>query len=220
MKAVIFDFDGTLTDKTNHLWKRIWEKLGYEIGQNSYYASLYKQFINNSITHKQWCELTLKAFQDKGFTKQMFCEIIKTIKLMKGAEDLIKNIHSKGVKIHIVSGNIISVIEKVLKNVIQYIDCIKANEFLFDKQGNITDIIGTQYDYEGKAKYVKELCLKNDYQPNDILFIGNSINDEFVYQSGARTLCVNPANAKSNNHKIWHKVVFTNNLNDLLKEIV
>jgi phosphoglycolate phosphatase-like HAD superfamily hydrolase len=35
---------------------------------------------------------------------------------------------------------------------------------------------------------IKEL----DVSPLDVLFIGNSSNDELAGQSGARTLCVNP----------------------------
>ena len=32
MKAVIFDFDGTLTERRGNLWKRIWKELGHDIG--------------------------------------------------------------------------------------------------------------------------------------------------------------------------------------------
>ena len=30
MKAVIFDFDGTLTEKKGNLWKRIWKELDWD----------------------------------------------------------------------------------------------------------------------------------------------------------------------------------------------
>lgn len=70
MKAVIFDFDGTLTEKKGNLWKRIWQSLGYDIGSDSYYVSLFKRFMSGNITHKQWCEFTLEAFKEKGFNKR------------------------------------------------------------------------------------------------------------------------------------------------------
>ena len=31
--------------------------------------------MSGNITHRQWCELTLVAFQEKGFTKQKLDEI-------------------------------------------------------------------------------------------------------------------------------------------------
>ena len=219
MKAVIFDFDGTLTEKKGNLWKRIWKELGWDTGPDSYYVSLFKRFMSGNITHRQWCELTLEAFQEKGFTKQKLDEITDDMTLIQGAEDLIKYLHDRSFELHIVSGNIISVIEKVLGPNNRYISAIKANEFLFDENGNITEIVGTKYDHEGKATYIKELCEKKGYKPNEVLFIGNSMNDEWVYQSGARTLCVNPDDTKSENSTIWNKVIHTDNLMDLEREI-
>ena len=219
MKAVIFDFDGTLTEKKGNLWKRIWKELGWDTGPDSYYVSLFKRFMSGNITHRQWCELTLEAFQEKGFTKQKLDEITDDMTLIQGAEDLIKYLHDRSFELHIVSGNIISVIEKVLGPNNRYISAIKANEFLFDENGNITEIVGTKYDHEGKATYIKELCEKKGYKPSEVLFIGNSMNDEWVYQSGARTLCVNPDDTKSENSTIWNKVIHTDNLMDLEGEI-
>lgn len=220
MKAVIFDFDGTLTEKKGNLWKRIWKELGYDIGPESYYASLFKRFMRENITYTQWCKLTLEAFQEKGFTKQKLDEITVDMKLIEGAEDLIKNLHAKGLELHIVSGNIVSVIEKVLEPNNRYISVIKANEFVFDENGNITEIVGTKYDHKGKATYIRELCERKGYKPSEVLFIGNSMNDEWVYESGARTLCVNPDDTKSENSTIWNKVIYTDNLMDLEREII
>ena len=219
MKAVIFDFDGTLTEKKGNLWKRIWQSLGYNVDPDSYYASLYKRFMSGNITHRQWCELTLEAFKEKGFTKQKLEKLTDSMSLIDGAEGLIKYLHAKGLELHIVSGNIVSVIENVLGNNKQFITAIKANEFLFDNNGNILQIVGTKYDHEGKATYVKELCEKKGYKPSEVLFIGNSMNDEWVYTSGARTLCVNPDKTKSENNRIWNKVIHTDNLMDLEREI-
>lgn len=219
MKAVVFDFDGTLTEKKGNLWKRIWKELGHSVDENSYYMSLLNKFMNGNLTHRDWCLLTLKAFQEKGFTKQKLYQIINNMTLIQGAEELIKHLYSQGIELHIVSGNIISVIEKVLGENKQYISSIKANEFVFDKDGCITDIVGTKYDHEGKSTFILELCKSKGYKPSEVLFIGNSINDEWVYKSGARTLCVNPDETKVDNSTIWNKVVYTDNLLDLEKEI-
>ncbi|MBQ8206388.1 MAG: HAD-IB family phosphatase [Bacilli bacterium] len=219
MKAVVFDFDGTLTEKKGNLWKRIWKELGHSVDENSYYMSLLNKFMSGNLTHRDWCVLTLKAFQEKGFAKQKLYEIINDMTLIQGAEDLIKHLYSQGIELHIVSGNIISVIEKVLGDNKQYISSIKANEFVFDENGYITEIIGTKYDHEGKATFILELCKSKGYKPSEVLFIGNSINDEWVYKSGARTLCVNPDETKIDNKTIWNKVIYTDNLLDLEKEI-
>lgn len=220
MKAVIFDFDGTLTQKKNHLWKRIWKELGYDVGAESYYINLYNKFLNNEISHKEWCDLTCDAFMQKGFSREHFDEMIKEISLINGAADLIKQLSEQNIDVRVVSGNISYVIKKVLGETANYVNEIKANEFLFDKNGVIHKIVGTKYDYEGKAKYIEELCKKNGYQPQEVLFVGNSMNDEFAYKSGVKTLCVNPDKTNPDNQTIWHKVLYTNNLLDLKNEIL
>ncbi|MBP3432022.1 MAG: HAD-IB family phosphatase [Clostridia bacterium] len=219
-KAVIFDFDGTLTEKNGNLWKKIWKFLGHDIGEGSYYVSLYKKFIDGQISHRQWCELTCEAFQEKNFNKKILDKITDNMTLINGAEELIKYIHSQGIEMHIVSGNIVSVIEKVLGENKKYLCEIRANEFVFDENDDLlSEIVGTEYDHIGKAIYIKELCQKKGFQPEEVLFVGNSMNDEWVYQSGARTFCVNPDETKVDNAKIWNKVVFTDNLFDLKEEI-
>lgn len=218
MKAIIFDFDGTLTKKNDNIWKRMWQCLGNEEELNSCRINLFARFINREITHKQWCDLTLKAFQEKSFTKQMLDIITDDMSLIQGAENLIKYLHAQGIELHIVSGGIKSVIKKVLGSNCQYFSVINANEILFDIYGNITEIIATKYDHEGKATYIKELCEKKGYKPNEVLFVGNGFNDEWVYKSGVGTLCVNPDNTKSENYTIWNKVIYTDNLMDLARE--
>lgn len=219
MKAIVFDFDGTLTEKKGNLWKKIWQTVGYDVGPDSYFIKLYKKYMSGSITHNECSELTLKALQEKDFTKQKLDEITDNMTLIDGAEELIKNLNAQGLEIHIVSGNIVSVIEKILGENKKFVSAISANEILFDENGKISKIVCTKYDCEGKATYIKELCQRKGYNPSDVLFVGNGMNDEWVYTSGARTLCVNPDDAKSENAKIWNKVIHTDNLMDLEKEI-
>ena len=219
MKIVVFDFDGTLTEKRGNLWRKIWQELGYDVGPSSYYFELLNDFLNGKIDYELWCELTCKAFQEKRFSKQMFLQMINEIKLMPGAKELIEQLSLKGVELHIVSGNFVSAIKNTLGESEKYITGIKANEFVFDQNGLLSEIVGTKYDFKGKARYIKELCDKKGINANEILFVGNSINDEWAYKSGAKTLCVNPDEADCQNSTIWNKVIYTDNLLDLEKEI-
>ncbi len=218
MKAVIFDFDGTLTTSRYNLWKDIWRRLGYDVGEGSYYKSLLHSFMDNKITHSEWCVLTCQAYQDKGFNQEIFYDMVSGISLMNGAVELFKYLTSKGIELHIVSGNILDAIEAVLGDNIDYFLEIKANDFIFDENGKIKEIIGTKYDHEGKATYIKQLCEDKNYDPSEVVFVGNSMNDEWVYQSGARTICINPDETDIGNSTIWNKVIYTDNLMDIAKE--
>ena len=130
-----------------------------------------------------------------------------------------ESLYAQGVSLHIVSGNIIDVIEIILGESVRFVDCIKANDFVFDENGNLAQIIGTKHEFIGKANYIKELCKLNGYNPDEVCFVGNGGNDEFVHLSGCKTVCINADDTDANNTNIWHKSLNVNNLTEIEKEL-
>ena len=116
-------------------------------------------------------------------------DLSNRIELLEGINDLFK-IKKNGVEIHFVSGNIIAVIKKVLNCNLQYIANIAANEFVLNKEGFLTEIIGTKYDFESKATYIEKLCKEKRLNKNGVCFMGNSFNDGLVYKTKVKTICV------------------------------
>ncbi len=213
MKSVIFDFDGTLTCKNSNVWKSIWQNLGFDVGKNSHYAKLYGDFISEKITHQQWCDLTCEAFISKGMNKSVLDEIADKTKLISGAHEVFETLKKEGFSLHIVSGNIISVIERVLGENVKFFDSINANVLQFDERGRLLHIQGTNYDFAGKARFVEEFKIKTGILAKNIVFVGNGGNDEWAYLSGCRTLCINPDDAEKSNSTKWHIVL--NDVSDL-----
>lgn len=208
MKAVMFDFDGTLTYKSPNIWKSIWNRLGYDTGAGSYFAHLYLMFMSNEITHQQWCDLTCEKFVEGGLNYDIVKELTSNIKLNEGASNLFSNLHDMGYSLHIISGSIDTVIKEVLGDNVKYFDSINGNQFLYDENNNVVGIKGTNYDFEGKAKFIKEFSIKNNISPTDICFVGNGDNDEWAHTSGCKTICINPeAETDSTNSTKWHTVI-------------
>ena len=171
--------------------------------------------MDKKITHKEWCELTCKAYKERGFNKDILNQLVGQMKLMDGVAELFKSLYDENIEIHIVSGNFVSVIKQVLGELAGFVTEIRGNEFIFDSNGEIAEIVGTKYDHEGKAVYITELCHQRGWAPGDIVFVGNSANDEWVHKSGAKTLCVNPDETDANNFTIWNNVLHTDNLQDI-----
>ena len=112
------------------------------------------------------------------------------------------------------------VIQRVLGSLTQYVDSIKANQLMFNEAGYLNQIIGTKYDFEGKADYILQIADELKISTKDILFIGNSRNDHFVYMSGARTLCINPILTDMTNTEIWHDCIeMCDDLTEILEYI-
>lgn len=219
-RVVVFDFDGTLT-RTGKIakttWEGLWISLGYDVKECQ---QLHRRFDLKEITHEEWCSLTEEKFKERNLHRDAVKEISKKIQLIKGVKETFQQLNERDIKIYIVSGSIKLVIQSVLGNLNKYIDGINANQFMFDKEGYLTRIIGTKYDFEGKADCISQIADELKISTKDILFIGNSHNDHYAYESGARTLCINPILTDITNTTIWHECIETcNDLTEIFNYI-
>lgn len=206
IQAVIFDFDGTLTKtKSRTTWESLWEMLGYDVQEC---RDLHVQYDKGTFTHQDWCNKTAEKFIEKELTRQQVLELARQIKLISGCIKALQAIKEKNIKLYIVSGSIKEIIENVLGNAHGFFTEIRANEFVFDTQTSILNkIIGTKYDFEGKANYIKHIANRLEISTSDILFVGNSNNDVWAYQSGAKTLCINPTLTNYHDYTIWNDTI-------------
>lgn len=112
------------------------------------------------------------------------------------------------------------IIKVIGENNVHLFEEIKANRMEFDKNGRLKRIIGTKYDFDGKRDFVEKVAQALDINTCNILFVGNSNNDQLAYQSGAVTLCVNPDLTDPQNKKIWHNAIYEmQNLNEIMSYV-
>ena len=79
MKAIIFDFDGTLTKKSNEIWRRIWGVLdALDIDDG-----LYDKFNNGEITYEEWNIEIEKEFTKRKLSTSMLDKLIANIEMME-----------------------------------------------------------------------------------------------------------------------------------------
>lgn len=202
-KVVFFDFDGTLTvdSKSHTTWETLWIRLGYNISECQ---KLHRQFNEKKITHEEWCEKTKEKFVQKHLQRDDVEEVAKKIHLIKGVKKVFSQLDKAGIKIYIISGSIDTVIDRVLGSNRQYVHNIKANHFSYtDGSGLLSEIVGTKYDFEGKATFIKKVSDELHIPTCDMLFVGNSLNDRFAYQAGIQTLCINPKDVDYTDKNVW-----------------
>jgi len=202
VKAVVFDFDGTLSFKQGNFttWEAVWIALGYDVNECAFY---HRQFSEGKISHKEWCDLTLERFRERNLTEDTLLSVAKDIRLIPGTAETISSLRERGIGLYVVSGSIRQIIKHVLGGLYDLFDEVKANDLVFNQKGHLLRIRGTEYDFEGKARFLKELIKANDYSPLEVLFVGNSCNDIWASQSGAVTLCVNPRFTDPNIVEHW-----------------
>jgi len=219
-KAVIFDFDGTLTTSNDDIWEKLYHKIGMSTDINSNYCLFYKKFKSGEFDYFQWCDACVQDYINVGLTKALFESAASEISLLSDAEEVFKFFHDNGIKLYVLSGNIAEAIKFILGDNLKYFEDICANEFYFEANGSLNHVITTKYDFEKKADYVLKIKEELNVQVNEICFIGNGENDVYVHKSGATTICINPINADEENKNKWDYVVKdTKNLKDILKYI-
>jgi len=215
-KAVVFDFDGTLTRTQDQrtTWEMIWVSLGYSINDC---ANLHRRFQRKEFNHPTWCDLTRDAFRARSFTLAQLESIARATSLVDGVRETVQTLRKSGAKLFILSGSIKAIIQYVLCDLQTEFEEIKANEILFDSSGVISEIKGTPFDFKGKADFLKRVVKEWQMDPLDVLFVGNSCNDVFASQSGVRTLCVNPRFTDPDNEEHWtYAIREMSNLREIL----
>lgn len=205
-KVIVFDFDGTLADPNSlkTTWQRLWLSLGYGL---DICRDLHSRFDKKEITHQEWCDLTAQYFIARGMNKNHLKFVADGITKIAGLHDTLTKLYESGMQLYIVSGSVKEIIDMVLEDDAKFFRDISANKFAFSKEGKLLKIEGTDFDFEGKAEYVRNLSDKLAISTREILFVGNSFNDAHVYKSGAKTLCVNPTLTNSHNRKYWHDTI-------------
>lgn len=146
-------------------------------------------------------------------------KIASEMVLIDGCKETLMELKSRDVLLYIVSGSIREIIKEVLGDMVNLFEDISANKFYFQK-GKLSRIVGTEYDFEGKAEYIKQIVNENKINASEVLFVGNSFNDTFVHLSGARTLCINPQNTNYTNSIYWHDYIReVNNLREIIPHV-
>lgn len=202
-KVVVFDFDGTLTYVENNRtsWELIWLYLGYSLNDC---GSLFRKFMNKEFDHQEWCDRTARFFCQRNLKSSDMEKISQSIRLVDGTIETLRFLKSKGIKLYICSGAMDDLIDTILdadeRNLFEKIEC---NHFFYDKNGYLKSIQGTQYDFEGKAVFIRKIIDANKIQPEECIFVGNSDNDIWAHESGAKTLVVNPHKINGMNRTEW-----------------
>jgi len=222
-KALVLDFDGTITnsDSSKTTWEALWVLLGYDVEECRKYHA---QFVKKEITHSEWCRITQNKFVANGLNKSHLIQVAGEITLMKGVRETFQYCRNLDISIYIVSGSINYIVGKVLDKLCEQINIerIEANKFLFHENDDLKEIVGTKYDFENKATFINEVAKELGIPTRQILFVGNSDNDEYAHISGARTLCINPIPGKTDhtNKTIWHNAIEKCDNFEMIKEYI
>ncbi len=219
MKAIVFDFDGTLTKsrKGSNCWYEVWKYMD----DLDYDNFLYDKYKRKEFDDKKWFELIIERYKQIDVRREYLHEISKSIALLPGTYETLEQLYKFDIKIFILSGGIRQIIEDTLKRekVDKFITSIETYDLIFDENGKLLGLKRPNlHNPENKNEYIDLIKKEYNLNSDEILFVGNGANDEKVYLSGVNTLCINPDDADIKNTKVWHNGIENcENLTQILK---
>ncbi|MAS62971.1 MAG: hypothetical protein CMA34_04805 [Euryarchaeota archaeon] len=190
IKCVIFDCDGVLVDSVSS-----WRTLHSFFGTQNH--DLLEKFISGEITDQEFMSLDIKMWKDvqpKIHQDDLF-RAYAGIKLMPGARETVSELISKGIFVAIVSAGVdifVSTIAGTLK-----VDDWIANGFHFDDDGYLLDDGVVRVRGQGKDKIINKLIQMNNFEPKEVLSIGDSDIDLSMYIEGSTFIGFNPSRENS-----------------------
>lgn len=172
IKAVVFDIDGTIMSDIS--WTRLTEGLG---ASSTEHMRIFDDFKAGKMSYKQAKAELIALWKKSGeLGRERFAGIFGGWRLKDGAEELFKNLKSKGYIVCLITGSMDMFAEIVANKA--GADVWYANTALvWDKNNSLEDFIYHPKQAEKKLEQFLDFCKKNDIAPNQCVVVGDDEND-------------------------------------------
>jgi phosphoserine phosphatase len=191
-RLICFDVDGTLIDNKSS-WLTITQGLGCSVSR---VLAIYEAAMKGEIPFPEGERRVADIYRATGKATKQFIEEIFSKEVFKpGAFEITKYLKEKGSIIWLVSGAIDIYVASVA-------DRIGADGFFahssleFDDKGVLLKISYSGDQNPWKAAKVRELSEKFDIPIDEIIFVGDSINDIEAFKLTGKGIAVYPYNEK------------------------
>jgi phosphoserine phosphatase len=211
-KLVIFDLDGTLIDGTDSVWRTLHRFFG--IDNHPERIALREKFHSGKISYKYWAKADIELMKRHGANKRKMIKAISSLKLMKGANDVLKILKEKGYKLAIISGGLRFALEKILPSYKKIFDYVYLSDVMFYKDGRIKGVKSDER-LKDKVKVLKEICKKEKISEKECVFVGDHDNDVEIAKISGLSIAFNSKSVKLN--KIADVVINKRDLRRILK---
>lgn len=204
LKAIVYDYDGTLTDDPMPQFK-ILELSGMKGGAQSpeFMALVKKVMTQQKVTvYEAMIEVILDTVRDAGF--QLIDGNIgmgaNERRYNPGVQGFLKNLKDRGVRNYLLSSGSKAYLEQT--EIAPYFEAIYASTLAYDSNGEVVGIEHVMTDAE-KPVALQEIAMAINGSPDDfdgILYMGDGPTDvpamKYVKGHGGKTVLFQPKDSK------------------------
>jgi HAD superfamily phosphoserine phosphatase-like hydrolase len=200
-KVVAFDLDGTLVrgDGFQFSWEAIWNGLGFSKSVQTDLKREYRQKSQASHDHAEsiqayieWCRKACNHFMVRKLHRETLSNFIKPLRLTNNFLRALTQMRKEGFVLAIISGGINCFLEEKVPDFREWFDFVFINELIFDEKGFLSDVVATEFDFEGKAKALAHVCERAGCGYDETVFVGDAFNDEAIMLSAGRSIAYPP----------------------------
>jgi phosphoserine phosphatase len=183
-KVVAFDLDGTLLrgDGFKFSWEAVWGGLGFSRGIQQKLRSQYRKRAQGAATpearhqaYRDWCREACRSFKTRKLDRARIRSFGEALSLTRNFESAMSKLRGAGVVTAVISGGIHCFLEDKIPDFRSWFDFVFINELKFDDAGTISDVIATQYDFEGKAEALQLICERVGCTLDETVFVGDAL---------------------------------------------
>ena len=196
IKLVVFDMDGTLLEPRS-CWAYIHDYFGTD---NS---DMLKMYIERKISDQDFVKADFKLWQDStedNVNQKYINKILDNIEPIKGAKELVENLHSYNIRTAIISGGIQYLADKWAQK--WNIERALANELFDDENGKLSAKINVRGNTKGPV--MEKLMSEMNVEKSQVISVGDTVVDLPLFERSGYSIAVNTEDSRVIENADYH----------------
>ena len=196
IKFVVFDMDGTLLEPRS-CWAYIHDYFGTD---NS---DMLKMYIERKISDQDFVKADFKLWQNStkdNVNQEYLNKILDNIEPIKGAKELVENLHSYNIRTAIISGGIQYLADKWAQK--WNIERALANELFDDENGKLRAKINVRGNTKGPV--MEKLMNEMNVEKSQVISVGDTVVDLPLFERSGYSIAVNTEDSRVIENADYH----------------
>lgn len=181
IKLVCFDLNKTLIVENS--WKDLNLAMGITDEEDEYYLQEYNQ---GRLTYREAQATLLHLYKERGNpTRSAISQAIYRYTYHEGAQEIVRFLQENEYHLALISGSMDILVSRIAKEL--HIPFWGANnEFVFDENNSLQDIIVLNDEHTAKLIQLKEICEKLKIPLHTVACVGDGDNDRTIFEETKR----------------------------------
>ena len=208
IRLAFFDVDGTLLQGYS------WQRIHHELGTWNQAEKHRDQFFRNQITYEEWARLDAALWKQQSLAR--ITRIVTQIPYTEGAEQTLKILKQRGLRIYLLSAGLTLAAERVQRDT-DAVDGYTANQ-LVTKGGVLTGEVEVNVSFNNKDEHLHRVLGQFNLRTESCAAVGDDPTLIPLFKKVGLAIAFNPSDESVAKHA--DITVKSSNLRDILPYVL